>query len=240
MAKALKVYWATDYEAGRIDWNMLYSDPTTVFDKSYKRKTDIDKYDSFFYCPAYKNLAKNTLVFNNPLTSTFEFDNGNLIPPQKQQGVFANVVRGPNLKDQTLLEYGLRYIFFTEADELDCTLTAPWFDNSPWQKTATVVPGRYDVGRWFRAVNVEFMLDPNVSKFTIKKDEPLCYFSFGTDRPIEFVRFSMNEELKRYSVACSTATSWESWVPLADRYKRFKESRMKSLILKQIKKRIAQ
>jgi len=29
-------------------------------------------------------------------------------------------------------------------------------------------------------------------------------------------------------------------VPLADRYKRFKESRMKSLILKQIKKRIAQ
>jgi hypothetical protein len=48
----------------------------------------------------------------------------------------------------------------------------------------------------------------------------------------------MNEELKRYSVACSTATSWESWVPLADRYKRFKDSRMKSLILKEIKRGI--
>ena len=75
-------------------------------------------------------------------------------------------------------------------------------------------------------------------KFTIKEDEPLCYFSFGTDRPIEFIRFKMNDELKSYSIACSSSTTWNSWIPLADRYKKFKDSRMKSLILKQIERSI--
>ncbi|MAD25477.1 MAG: hypothetical protein CMO44_15045 [Verrucomicrobiales bacterium] len=239
MAKALKVYWAPDYGVDRIDWNMLYADPISVFDKSYKQKTNVDKYDSVFYCPAFKHLAKNTLEFNNPLTSTFEFDNnGQMIPPTTRQGVFANVVRQPNLHDQILLEYGLRFVFFTDDDSLDCTLTAPWFNNSPWQKTATMIPGRYDIGKWFRAVNVEFMLDPGVKKFTIKEDEPLCYFSFGTDRPIEFIRFKMNDALKSYSIACSSSTTWNSWIPLADRYKKFKNSRMKSLILKEIKRGI--
>ena len=46
MAKALKVYWAPDYGVDRIDWNMLYADPISVFDKSYKQKTNVDKYDS--------------------------------------------------------------------------------------------------------------------------------------------------------------------------------------------------
>mgnify|MGYP006081069827 FL=1 len=235
----MKVYWAPDYEHTSIDWNMLYADPISVFDKSYKQKTDVNKYDSMFYCPAFKHLAKNTLEFKNPLTSTFEFDNnGQMIPPTTRQGVFANVVREPNLHDQILLEYGLRYVFFTDADSLDCTLTAPWFNNSPWQKTATMVPARYDIGKWFRAVNVEFMLDPGLKKFTIKEDEPLCYFGFGTEKPIEFIRFKMNDELKRYSVACSTSTSWDSWVPLANRYARFKETRMKQLVLKQIKENL--
>jgi|TARA_B110000483_G_scaffold240988_1_gene322853 hypothetical protein len=235
----MKVYWAPDYEHTNIDWNMLYADPISVFDKSYKQKTDVNKYDSMFYCPAFKHLAKNTLEFKNPLTSTFEFDNnGQMIPPTTRQGVFANVVREPNLHDQILLEYGLRYVFFTDADSLDCTLTAPWFNNSPWQKTATMVPARYDIGKWFRAVNVEFMLDPGLKKFTIKEDEPLCYFGFGTEKPIEFIRFKMNDELKRYSVACSTSTSWDSWVPLANRYARFKETRMKQLVLKQIKENL--
>ena len=235
----MKVYWAPDYEHTSIDWNMLYADPISVFDKSYKQKTDVNKYDSMFYCPAFKHLAKNTLEFKNPLTSTFEFDNnGQMIPPTTRQGVFANVVRQPNLHDQILLEYGLRYVFFTDADSLDCTLTAPWFNNSPWQKTATMVPARYDIGKWFRAVNVEFMLDPGLKKFTIKEDEPLCYFGFGTEKPIEFIRFKMNDELKRYSVACSTSTSWDSWVPLANRYARFKETRMKQLVSKQIKENL--
>jgi len=235
----MKVYWAPDYEHTNIDWNMLYADPISVFDKSYKQKTDVNKYDSMFYCPAFKHLAKNTLEFKNPLTSTFEFDNnGQMIPPTTRQGVFANVVRQPNLHDQILLEYGLRYVFFTDADSLDCTLTAPWFNNSLWQKTATMVPARYDIGKWFRAVNVEFMLDPGLKKFTIKEDEPLCYFGFGTEKPIEFIRFKMNDELKRYSVACSTSTSWDSWVPLANRYARFKETRMKQLVLKQIKENL--
>jgi len=235
----IEVFWAPNYEASDIDWNMLYAEPTNLFDKQIKNKTDIDKFDSMFYCPAFKNLTKNTIEFKNPLSSKYTFDNEGKFRSEIKTGMAANVVRPANIKDRFLLEYSLTPILFCDHP-ITATMTSPWFEVPGYMKYATVVPGRYDIGKWFRAVNIEFMLLPGVKELSIEKDEPLVYFTFDTDEQIKLTRFKMDAELRRYSVACSTSTSWEPWVPLADRYKRFKESRMRSIILKKIKENIVE
>lgn len=235
----IEIYWAPNYDFSDIDWNMLYAEPSTLFDINIKNKTDVDKFDSMFYCPAFKNLTKNTLVFNNPLTSKYSFDEAGNVVSDIQSGMAANVVRKPNIKGRSLLEYSFTPILFSDKP-ITATMTSPWFETSNYMKYGTIVPGRYDIGKWFRAVNVEFQLMPGVREFEIEKGEPLVYFTFDTDEPIKFTRFKMDAELRRYSVACATSTSWEPWIPLADRYKRFKESRMRSIILKKVKENVVE
>ena len=213
---SITVYWAPNYEFGNIDWNMLYADPISVFDKQIEQKTTVDKWDSMFYCPAFKNLTKNTLEFKNPLASTFLFDEQGNVTPSKN-GMTAQTVRQPSV-----------------------TMTSPWLETPQWASQANIVPGRYNIGKWFRAVNIEFMMGQGVKELTIEKDEPLAYFTFNTDEHVKFVRFKMDPELRRYSVSCATSTSWEPWIPLADRYRRFQESRMRSIILKKIKENIVE
>lgn len=235
---AITVYWAPGYEISNIDWNMLYADPVSIFDKHLENKTNIDKYDSVFYCPAFKNLAKNTLEFKNPLDSSYSIDDHGQILLTKNS-MIAKIVRPPNIQDRYLIEYGFLPIFFAEQD-LSMTLTSPWLESPDWSRAANIVPGRFNIGKWFRAVNIEFMLMPGVREFSIKKDDPLAYFTFDTDENIRFVRFRMDEELRRLSVSCGSATSWEPWIPMAERYRRFKESRMRSIILKKIKENIVE
>lgn len=234
----ITVYWAPGYEISNTDWNMLYSDPISVFDKHLSNKTDIDKYDSVFYCPAFKNLTKNTLEFKNPIESSYSINSeGRLL--LSKHSLAANIVRPPNIKDRHLIEYGLFPVFFADSD-ISMTLTSPWLESPAWTSQANIVPGRYNIGKWFRAVNIEFMLQAGIREFNIKKDDTLCYFTFDTDEHIKFIRFRMNEELRKLSVSCSSSTIWEPWIPMADRYRRFKESRMRSIILKKIKENIVE
>ena len=174
----------------------------------------------------------------NVYANSFLFDEQGNVTPSKN-GMTAQTVRQPNIKDRFLLEYGITPIFFSDAD-ISVTMTSPWLETPQWASQANIVPGRYNIGKWFRAVNIEFMMGQGVKELTIEKDEPLAYFTFNTDEHVKFVRFKMDPELRRYSVSCATSTSWEPWIPLADRYRRFQESRMRSIILKKIKENIVE
>ena len=57
-----------------------------------------------------------------------------------------------------------------------------------------------------------------------------------TPNDVELVRFQMNEPLTKYSRSTATSSSWYTNVPLLKRYKMFENSKMKRLIMKEIKK----
>ena len=63
----INIYWTPHSfpysEVG--DWNMLYEDPITLMDYWKGHLIKEEDEPSFISCPAFKNLAKNTYVFNN-------------------------------------------------------------------------------------------------------------------------------------------------------------------------------
>ena len=147
-----------------------------------------------------------------------------------------NLIHQSNLSGSELFVYALRWIFFTEDDSLNMNLTSPWFTNSPHMKYGSIIPGQFDVGKWFRSITLEYNLWPDNNEFKILADEIAGYVSFETPNDVELVRFQMNEPLTKYSRSTATSSSWYTNVPLLKRYKMFENSKMKRLIMKEIKK----
>jgi hypothetical protein len=48
----------------------------------------------------------------------------------------------------------------------------------------------------------------------------------------------MTDKLRSYSRSASNSSTWESWIPLADRYKRFMATQTNKLVLNEIKKNL--
>lgn len=242
MSNTTNIYWAPVYEYTRdnhIDWNILYPEPEILYDSLRSQKTDT-KEGNVFYCPAFKNFTSNTFVFKNPMNADFYVHENYDIESHISDYVTVRVEHQPSIKNRIMVEYKLRWIFFAEDDNIDISLTSPYFDHPEHLQYGSIIPARFSISNWFRPVNTEFMLKESVREFKMKKDEPLFYASFNTNKNVKLIRFDMNEKLRASSMACSTSSRWESWVPLSQRYNRFKESRMRGIILKEIRNNLVE
>jgi len=79
----------------------------------------------------------------------------------------------------------------------------------------------------------------NKGNFVLEEDEPIFYAKFITDKKIKLNRFTLTEKLFNYADHCSNSpVTMKSNIPLSERYRRFKESKMNNLILKEIKENL--
>ncbi len=238
MSNETIIYWAPAFEnTSRIDWNILYYDLESLYDNVRPRKTDTKPNQNFLYCPAFTEVAKSTFLIKNPIQSHFAINNQFEVIPTSKNHIASTIFHPPSIDNCITMVYGLKWIFFSEED-VDMTLTAPFFSQSPHMQYGSAVPGRIKINSWFRAVNLEFNLWNNVTEFKAEGEEVLGYFNFNTEKNIKLVRFEMNEKLHQYSNAGIQSSVWESWVPMKKRYERFKRSRMNELVLKEIKNNI--
>jgi hypothetical protein len=129
----------------------------------------------------------------------------------------------------------MKWVFFTEDDSLNMKLTSPYFSNSNHMRYGSIVPGQLDIGKWFRNITLEYNLWEGVDNFFIDKGEHLAYIEFDTNKKVELVRFKLNTELKTYLESTSSSSNWEPMVSIQERYERFKRTRMKDLVMKEIK-----
>lgn len=234
----VEIFWAPAFEIGNlIDWNILYYDLESLYDHLRPRKNNNTPNQNFFYCPAFADLAKSTFVIKNPLLSHYRIENSKEVVPLSKNYISSTIFHPPSIDNCPLMIYGLKWIFFTE-DEIDMTITSPYFSNSPHMRYASIVPARMKIDSWFRAVNLEYNIWSEDSEFKVEQDEIMAYISFNTDKKIKLTRFEMNEKLHSYSNVGIQSSVWESWVPLKKRYERFKKTRMHELILKEIKRNI--
>jgi len=238
MSSKTTIYWAPIAKAEDSDWSILYPDPETLWNRKSKDHIQIsDKQSDFFYCPAFSEFAKSTLVLTNPIKTDV---------PIIQNNAFAKVTstvpvyqtRDSCLKNHQTLKYSLQWISFAKEDNIDITLTSPYMDNAPHTQSGAIVPGRFNISNWFRPINLEYNFYPGITQFTVDKDEALAYVSFNTSKPLELKRFDMTTDLLNIALTLSKGAVWESWVPLANRYKRFKQARLKNSIIRQIEENL--
>jgi len=241
------VYWApySHHEVGIGEWNLLYDDPYNKQADLIKNKSQFcDSKNSFFACPAFVNKLKNTYVFRSPMESSYDYDFSNienvLIESKKPNKPYIKIQspRIEALSDKPQIRLGLDYLFFCE-EPLTATFSAPYFDQAKYLKYGAIAPGTFDIGQWFRPYPVEITLWDKVGEFCIEEDEPIFYVEFLTDRPIIIKRFKPTKQALAYAYACSTALSnIKTGIPLVERYRKFKNTRMNDLVMSEIRDNI--
>jgi hypothetical protein len=243
--KPINVYWAPCWtDVSQNNWNMLYPDPEQLYKNlSKKRSKDTSPLDNLLQCPAVSSKFKNTYIFKSAVDTDISINNNevtSIFPdPLQRVGLGAKIQRTPSFENNLLVVVMLSWIFFTDEESLEATFTPPYFHKTGIQEYGAVIPGTFNIGKWFRPYVYEINLWENVNQLKIKEYDPLFYAEFLTDRPINMQRFEMNEKLFALSNASSTSSvSMGALKSLSKRYEHFAQSRNKEIVINQIQQQI--
>jgi len=242
------IYWSPAYSArGMYDLNHLYAEPKSVYDELLSKKAPVkDNLINFLRCPATSDLLKNTFVVRAPVDSqvSFNFDThrtkqlNNSPMYEKTHKIDFQYVHKPTLAGHNLIDYRYPIVFFSEEDSMIATLTPPYFEHVSSYESGTIVPGRFDIAKWFRPMNMEFQLWPNINTLNILAGEAICYLHFDTDKKIILKRFVTNNEIEKLIGSFVNVSPFKKLARLSDRYKMFEQSRSKQRVLKLIQKQL--
>lgn len=242
------VYWSPWWlwDSSKAGFDIYYHTPESVYSNILKKFIGSTETKNFIQCPAVMNKLKQTYVMfartdidmaiqldENKKVSGFGF-----VDPEKV-AIGGKLSHSPTLENQFLLELDMSVVFFAE-EPLMVSSSSPYFHQTPHLNYGALVPGEFDVGRWFRPINLEYNLWPDVTRLKIDAGEPLVYFSFNTDKKIIFKRFSFNSRLFNLCSQIIRYKDKPKWKSLNFRYQKFKEASMRELVLTEIKNNLVQ
>lgn len=241
----ITVYWAPATSQNleyHHEINMLYPDPENMYSYLVSKRSEFDQSVSMLTCPAFKDKMKKTFVFKNSIESHYSYETNKegdvaltvlrqFSPPISRQRV-PGLDFGPSLVIET------PYIFFADSD-LEMNFSQPTFHPQGYTKYGSIIPGRFNIGAWFRPYSFEIQMWNKSGELFVKEDEPIFYAECLTNKNIKLVRFKYTKKLAIYAQHCVDAPAiFGPNLPLLKRYKKFKESRMHDMILKEIKENI--
>jgi hypothetical protein len=251
-SKSINVYWAPHsipaYQSNTMveNWNMLYQDPYSLL--QYWAQFDLKeaKEDSFIKCPAFQNLAKNTYAWNWPIDSSYKYrtskdfsgiDSIEILPTTKEF-LAISPPREQTLSSGPSVETSFKLNMFAE-EPLEIMLTGPYLHHAEYMKSGFLGSGQFDIGQWFRPISTEIQLNGSEGELNFKKDEPILYIKFLTDKKINLQRFEFTQELATYSRQCILAkTIFGMRMTLPESYAIFNKSRTREIVLKKIKENL--
>lgn len=240
----ITVYWAPaiSNDASHPDFGFWYPSPKQLFSTLREKKIDGTDNASIFSCPAFNELTKSIVTFNSPMSCSYEFDTTDISNPivraTTKNFIGARYVRPPYMQDGPILHFNLYYIFFA-SEPVEALFTSPYFHKPEHSKYGSVIPGKFDIGQWFRPYNFEVQMWSNKGEFHLKENEPMFYVEFKTDRPIILKQFNNTPELSRISDACvGTTDMFGRGQSLVSRYFRFRDTGMKNRTMKLIQENI--
>jgi hypothetical protein len=234
----LNIYWSPgNFILDKDSWNMLYHEPKNILKELSEIRNPQAGTGSFLSCPAFKDKFKNVFSFNNIFDSEYSYDEAitNNIG-DTSIGFYSQ--RDPSITTGPTLVYNMSWIFFSE-EPVDCFFTSPYFHKAEYMSSGAMVPGKFNIGLWFRPFNIEIQMYDSSGHIKFNKDEPLFYMDVNTDKKINFIRFNMNDRLYHMSQeAIQSPARYKRFMSLKERYGIFKNSNMREVVLNEIKKEV--
>jgi hypothetical protein len=235
----VNVYWAPVFDISDRDWTILYSDPERLLKGLSEQKAEDTPYqDSFFQCPSFTNTIKNIFVLKSPMDTHYKLQEDGTYSPEGPSNISMFQRDSKTLEGQCLLGPELNWVFFTEEDSLEMSISSPYFSQAQHLQYGSIVPGSFNIGKYFRHIGLEFNLWKDSTDLIIKENEPMAYVRFDTDKKVNLIRFTMSDKLIAIKNTTRTSGRWNPKRSLIQRYELFKKSRLKEIILKEIKQNI--
>ena len=229
---AITVYWACNEK----EW-LRAKEPESIYKNFIKniknKKTDIA------ICPSIKEEMQNIFSLKSLYDYSFKIDEkiNAAWSELYDQEFYDKHVQIRSIED-SLCSFQQEFIFFTEEKKLEMSAgMTPYLENNNIIEKCILIPGIFDIGKWFRPLDFAFYLKNNGKDFKIEENEVFQYIRFHSNKKIIFKQFIMNEKLNNFS---------KSFV----RSKSFRKGKMRSMddyylmakhkknIIKEIKKNL--
>lgn len=230
MAKTRIVYWSPFGPLEDIPLMLLQSTELKPFLSDLRERQKISGRESHFMCPCVRDKHRNTFIgyFNYDVDVSF-FNNElfTQTPTINQRpGVYPNSF--------AFGISGFFRIFFSETPLLMETSPA-YYHQTSYSHLGHVPSGQFDINQWFRPSAPTFQCFPNVNRFQAQQNEPLMYFNFESTEKIELRQFVLTKKLLDIASGCVSLKNTHPRLPLTDMYRRFNQTTLSRVILKEIK-----
>jgi hypothetical protein len=230
--ETVTVYWAVHASKDRQTYvNMLWEKPVpliTTLPQGYA-----GDHGNYRACSALINMSKNIYTVRHPVTTQVTCL-GTPETPTLEFDLDVWTVRSPALKNCYSMNYNFGYLFFAE-NPLEIRVTPAYLHDTSDSKTGFVSSGSFDIGQWFRPVNLTYILWEGKSELKLTEGDPVFYIEFLTDKSITLKHFDCTDELMSIASQVANSNSFMRFKPLTYRYKRFMESNRNKQVLKLIK-----
>jgi hypothetical protein len=239
MGKPINVYWAVANEGQDVDWQLMMEEPAPLRKSLYEKRNRSNKdRQTYLKCPAVTAVINNTLVWRSPKNTSVDIpvENGEIeLYRRHDKGDMFHWYpeHQPAVSNNLLITFDYHIIFFADQD-VEVLFSAPYFSKAPHLQYGAIVPGKFNVGSWFRPYNAEMNLWEGNRHMEFQENEPIAYFTFLTDEKINVHQFRMTDDLRKISYSMTSSGTWLPYKPLQDRYNMFRQRKMRETVLDKI------
>lgn len=231
--KEVVVYWAPFTNPDKQTLMNLLVEPPVPLRRLLSTNAGHDTKNSYKACPASTDMWSNVYALMHPRTSTATVS-GDLNSPIFTTENDAPWIPYTSALDGYRLDYDHSWIFFCE-ESLMMQQMPPFMHNTSERTGGRIAAGAFNIGKWFRAVNLSYLLWPESTSITVTKDEPAAYIQFHTDKKVVLKQFEYTSEmhaLVHQALSYKTLSPYET---LQSMYDRFTRSNRHKRVLKLIK-----
>jgi hypothetical protein len=219
--------------------NMLVDSLVPVYNDLKKiENKEIDSIGSMYSCRSFLQYTKNMYLMKNPFNINVRIEKSKIFNfgDRSLDNLYLNRVmqttNGHNLN------YEPGYIFFSETP-LEIEVLSPFMHKSNFCKNGYIVPGSYDISKWFRPVNPALQLYDNSDKeVQSDKGDPLMYINFKTNENVRLKRFNITQEIENIMYATTAYKKYDSNRSLSYLYDKFIQSGLNKKTLRLIKENL--
>jgi len=218
----------------KIKWCIYKNDPIGEAWKELalfppERLTAFDlRRSTYKNCPAFKDAVEDYFVIRSPVDLDFSWDEGAAhLDVRKGGGLIQERLDDQGEGDPRLITLLFQYIFVAEKDTV-MEVFSPSFSEQPlpWH----IIPGRYNIHKWVRPVDVTFEFKSKSGRYKVRRGEPLLYIKFHTSElfdKFEFEQVEMDGKIYEQVAACTSLKDYMKGLSLSKIHDMFDKSIIK-------------
>jgi len=244
--KPIVVYWAPEARIEKQHQQLLLDMPLIPVMKDVQKRRDRKTFakgssaedpfgNGYQMCTALHELSNNLYYIKAPFDVDISLNDDGSINPTANSGWFSQ--RHSSIENGMSADFDFSYMLFSE-EELNVSITPPYLHQTSQPEYGFVCSVKWDISSWFRPHILIYQLWENKKNIYFKKNEPLAYLKFETERPIIFKEYIVTSEILNILNACLGHKYIVPFQAMQDLYKRFTQTSMKKRLLKEIKKNI--
>jgi hypothetical protein len=191
----INVYWAC------LEKEWLRAEEPEPLHKIFYNKINIsdpkNKKTNVNFCPAFKDEINNVFSVKSLYDYSFYIKDNDAWSSDEDQYFFDSHVYIRDI-DKKFFSFHNTYIFYTDEPSLEVSQISSYLEDVSTRNNCIVIPGKFDIGKWYRSLDFAFYMPKNVSTFETKEGESLYYLKFHTDEKINFIQYQNSDVLQNH------------------------------------------